>query len=327
LAENLLYKEDYIMKRMLVTGASGQIGIELVPYLRKIYGDDNVLATARRQVPGIVSEGGPFELLDVRDVKRFSELMTSFRADTIIHLAGILSAKAEAMPQEAWDINAGGCFTALECAREHGAAFFFPSSIAAFGPSTPQDNTPQVTIQRPTTIYGVSKVTGELLCDYYYLKFGVDTRGLRFPGLISYEALPGGGTTDYAVHIYYDAVSKGKYTSYIAPGTYMDMMYMPDALEAVVQLMEANPERLMHRNAYNVSAMSFEPEEIAASIRKFIPTFEIDYNVDPVRQAIADSWPNSLDCSAAKQEWDFSPKYDLDKMTEDMLNRLKAKMG
>jgi nucleoside-diphosphate-sugar epimerase len=327
LAENLLYKEDYIMKRMLVTGASGQIGIELVPYLRKIYGDDNVLATARRQVPGIVSEGGPFELLDVRDGKRFSELMTSFRADTIIHLAGILSAKAEAMPQEAWDINAGGCFTALECAREHGAAFFFPSSIAAFGPSTPQDNTPQVTIQRPTTIYGVSKVTGELLCDYYYLKFGVDTRGLRFPGLISYEALPGGGTTDYAVHIYYDAVSKGKYTSYIAPGTYMDMMYMPDALEAVVQLMEANPERLMHRNAYNVSAMSFEPEEIAASIRKFIPTFEIDYNVDPVRQAIADSWPNSLDCSAAKQEWDFSPKYDLDKMTEDMLNRLKAKMG
>ncbi len=315
------------MKRMLVTGASGQIGIELVPYLRKIYGDDNVLATARRQVPGIVSEGGPFELLDVRDGKRFSELMTSFRADTIIHLAGILSAKAEAMPQEAWDINAGGCFTALECAREHGAAFFFPSSIAAFGPSTPQDNTPQVTIQRPTTIYGVSKVTGELLCDYYYLKFGVDTRGLRFPGLISYEALPGGGTTDYAVHIYYDAVSKGKYTSYIAPGTYMDMMYMPDALEAVVQLMEANPERLMHRNAYNVSAMSFEPEEIAASIRKFIPTFEIDYNVDPVRQAIADSWPNSLDCSAAKQEWDFSPKYDLDKMTEDMLNRLKAKMG
>ncbi len=315
------------MKRMLVTGASGQIGIELVPYLRKIYGDDNVLATARRQVPGIVSEGGPFELLDVRDGKRFSELMTSFRADTIIHLAGILSAKAEAMPQEAWDINAGGCFTALECAREHGAAFFFPSSIAAFGPSTPQDNTPQVTIQRPTTIYGVSKVTGELLCDYYYLKFGVDTRGLRFPGLISYEALPGGGTTDYAVHIYYDAVSKGKYTSYIAPGTYMDMMYMPDALEAVVQLMEANPERLMHRNAYNVSAMSFEPEEIAASIRKFIPTFEIDYNVDPVRQAIADSWPNSLDCSAAKQEWDFSPKYDLDKMTEDMLNRLKVKMG
>ena len=253
--------------------------------------------------------------------------MTSFRADTIIHLAGILSAKAEAMPQEAWDINAGGCFTALECAREHGAAFFFPSSIAAFGPSTPQDNTPQVTIQRPTTIYGVSKVTGELLCDYYYLKFGVDTRGLRFPGLISYEALPGGGTTDYAVHIYYDAVSKGKYTSYIAPGTYMDMMYMPDALEAVVQLMEANPERLMHRNAYNVSAMSFEPEEIAASIRKFIPTFEIDYNVDPVRQAIADSWPNSLDCTAAKQEWDFSPKYDLEKMTEDMLNRLKAKMG
>ncbi len=315
------------MKRILVTGASGQIGVELVPYLRKIYGDDNVLATARRQVPGIVSEGGPFELLDVRDGDRFSELMTSFKADTIIHLAGILSAKGESMPQEAWDINAGGCFTALECAREHGAAFFFPSSIAVFGPSTPKDNTPQVTIQRPTTIYGASKVTGELLCDYYHLKFGVDTRGLRFPGLISYEALPGGGTTDYAVHIYYDALSKGKYTSYIAPGTYMDMMYMPDALEAVVQLMEADPSRLIHRNAYNVSAMSFEPEQIAASIKKFIPTFEIDYDVDPVRQAIADSWPNSLDCTAAKEEWDFSPKYDLDSMTEDMLKRLKAKMG
>ncbi len=314
------------MKRILVTGATGQIGIELVPYLRNIYGGDNVLATAIGEIPDIITEGGPFELLDVRDSEKFSDLMKSFKADTIIHLAGILSAKAEAIPQEAWDVNTGGCFNALECAREHGAALFFPSSIAAFGPSTPQDNTPQVTIQRPTTIYGVSKLTCELLCDYYYSKFGVDTRGLRFPGLISYKALPGGGTTDYAVHIYYDALSKGKYTSYIAPGTYMDMMYMPDALESVVKLMEADPRRLIHRNAYNVSAMSFEPEEIAASIRKFIPTFEIEYDVDPVRQGIADSWPNSLDCTAAKEEWDFSPKYDLDTMTEDMLTRLKAKM-
>ncbi|MDK2846297.1 MAG: hypothetical protein PWR18_899 [Synergistales bacterium] len=313
------------MKRILVTGSNGQIGCELVPYLRKIYGAENVLATARSKKPGAVSEGGPFELLEVRDGETFSKLMTDYKIDTVIHLAGILSARGENNPQESWDINAGGCFTALECAREHGAAFFFPSSIAAFGPSTPADNTPQVTIQRPTTIYGIAKVTGELLCDYYHQKFGLDTRGLRFPGLISYEAPPGGGTTDYAVHIYYDALSKGRYTSYIAPGTYMDMMYMPDALEAVVQLMEADPARLANRNAYNVSAMSFAPEDIADSIKKFIPSFEIDYDVDPDRQAIAESWPNSLDCSAAVEEWDFSPKYDLDGMTKDMLDKLKTR--
>ena len=296
-----------------------------MPYLRKICGDSNVLATARRHVPGPVSEGGPFELLDVRDGAAFSRLVGSFKADTIIHLAGILSARAETMPQESWAINAGGTFVALECAREHGAALFFPSSIAAFGPSTPRDNTPQVTIQRPTTIYGVAKVASELLCDYYHKKYGVDTRGLRFPGLISYEALPGGGTTDYAVHIYYEALSKGRYTCYIAPGTYMDMMYMPDALAAVVQLMEADPSKLVNRNAYNVSAMSFAPEDIAASIKKFIPEFEISYDVDPVRQAIAESWPNSLDCTAAKEEWGFDPEYDLDRMTQDMLERLKQK--
>jgi nucleoside-diphosphate-sugar epimerase len=311
------------MKRILVTGSNGQIGYELVPYLRKVYGAENVLATARSKKPGPVSEGGPFELLEVRDGKTFSKLMSDFKADAVIHLAGILSAKGEANPQESWDINAGGCFTALECARENGAAFFFPSSIAAFGPSTPADNTPQVTIQRPTTIYGVAKVTGELLCDYYHKKFGLDTRGLRFPGLISYEALPGGGTTDYAVHIYYEALSQGRYTSYIAQGTHMDMMYMPDALEAVVQLMEADPSRLINRNAYNISAMSVAPEDIAESIRKVIPSFEIDYDVDPERQAIADSWPNSLDCSAAKEEWDFSPAYDLDRMTREMLEKLK----
>ena len=313
------------MKRILVTGSNGQVGVELVPYLRKTYGAENVLATARRKVSGPVSEGGPFEILEVRDGKTFSALIGSFKADAVVHLAGILSAKGEAHPQESWDINAGGCFTALECAREHGASFFFPSSIAVFGPSTPVDNTPQVTIQRPSTIYGVAKVTGELLCDYYHLKFGLDTRGLRFPGLISYEALPGGGTTDYAVHIYYEAVSKGKYTSYIAPGTYMDMMYMPDALESVVQLMEADPSKLVHRNAYNISAMSFDPDQITASIKKVIPSFEISYDVDPVRQGIAESWPNSLDCSAAKAEWGFAPKYDLDAMTVDMLERVGKK--
>ena len=313
------------MKRIMVTGANGQIGVELVVHLRKLYGAENVLATARRLVPGPVGEGGPFQLLDVRDGAAFSGILGSFRADTVIHLAGILSAKGESDPVSSWDINVNGTCAALEAARAHGAAFFLPSSIAAFGPSTPARNTPQDTIQRPTTIYGVAKVSLELLCDYYHKRFGLDTRGLRFPGLISYEALPGGGTTDYAVHIYYDAVKKGSYTSFIAPGTCMDMMYMPDALDAVVQLMEADPARLVHRNAFNVSAMSFEPEQIAASIRKVMPGFRMDYDVDPLRQSIAESWPDSLDCSAAREEWGFAPKFDLDRMTEDMLSRLKDK--
>ena len=313
------------MKRIVVTGAGGQIGVELTPFLRKIYGAENVLGTARRNIPGPVSEGGPFELLDVRDGKAFSDLLRTFRADTVIHLAGVLSAKGEGDPLSSWDINVCGSCTALEAARERGAAFFFPSSIAAFGPSTPAKNTPQDTLQRPTTIYGVAKVTMELLCDYYHKKFDMDTRGLRFPGLISYEALPGGGTTDYAVHIYYDAVSKGSYTSFIAKGTYMDMMYMPDALAAVVKLMEADPSKLVHRNAFNISAMSFEPEQIAASIRKIMPGFTMEYDVDPLRQGIAESWPDSLDCTAAREEWGFAPEYDLDRMTEDMLSRLKEK--
>ena len=315
------------MKRILVTGANGQIGVELTPYLRKLYGDANVLATDCKAGSPEICEAGHFELLDVRDGKAFFELLSSFKADTVIHLAGILSATGEAKPQLAWEVNANGTAVALECARSAGAAMFFPSSIAAFGPNTPHRMTPQDTLQRPTTIYGVAKVTGELLCDYYHLKYGLDTRGLRFPGLISYVALPGGGTTDYAVHIYYDAVSKGAYTSYIAKGTFMDMMYMPDALEAVVQLMEADPSKLVHRNAFNISAMSIEPEQVAAEIRKHIPAFVLSYDVDPVRQGIAESWPDSLDCSAAREEWGFSPKYDLSAMTEDMLKRVREKLS
>lgn len=313
------------MKRIVVTGSNGQIGVELTPYLRKLYGDGNVLATDFRNLCSTLSEGGPTSLLDVRDGKSFFETVKSFRADTIIHLAGILSATGEKDPQLAWDVNANGTFTALECARECGAALFFPSSIAAFGPSTPHQNTPQDTLQRPTTIYGVAKVTGELLCDYYHLKYGLDTRGVRFPGLISYEALPGGGTTDYAVHIYYEAVARGTYTSYIAEGTKMDMMYMPDALHAVVQLMEADPGSLVHRNAFNISAMSFEPGQIGAEIRKHLPGFTLSYEVDPVRQAIAESWPDSLDCSAARNEWGFDPHYDLALMTKDMIERVKER--
>ncbi len=219
----------------------------------------------------------------------------------------------------------GGLVNALEVARELNCKFFTPSSIGAFGPSTPKVNTPQDTIQRPNTMYGVTKVSGELLCDYYHSKYGVDTRGVRFPGLISYVALPGGGTTDYAVDIYYEALKAGKYTSFIGKGTYMDMMYMPDAINAIITLMEADPSKLKHRNAFNITAMSFEPEQIAAEIRKHIPEFEMSYDVDPVRQGIANTWPDSIDPSAAKEEWGFKAEYDLAKMTTDMLEKLKAK--
>jgi len=317
------------MRKILVTGALGQIGSELTMMLRKEYGNDNVIASSRRIKEGHdkLMESGVFEILDVTDGKQISEVVRKHKINTIIHLAAILSAVGEANPHQAWNINMNGLYNVLEVAREENCSVFTPSSIAAFGDSTPKDKTPQETIQRPNTMYGVTKVAGELLCDYYYHKFGVDTRGVRFPGLISYETLPGGGTTDYAVHIYYDALKSKKYTSFIAKGTKMDMMYMPDALKAIVQLMEADPAKLKHRNAFNITAMSFEPEEIAASIRKFIPEFELDYDVDPVRQAIAESWPNSLDDSAAREEWGWKPDYDLDSMTKDMLEKLKVKLG
>jgi nucleoside-diphosphate-sugar epimerase len=318
-----------IMKKILVTGALGQIGSELVVKLRKEYGTDNVIASNRSKKAGAekVIESGPFELIDVSNANQIAEAVKKYKVDTIIHLAAILSAVGEKDPAAAWNINMNGLYNVLEVARENNLAVFTPSSIAAFGPSTPPDKTPQDTIQRPTTMYGVTKVAGELLCDYYFKRFGVDTRGVRYPGLISYETLPGGGTTDYAVHIYYDAIKHKRYTSYIAKGTYMDMMYMPDALDAIVQLMEANPDKLVHRNAFNITAMSFEPEQLAAEIRKHIPEFEMDYDVDPVRQAIADSWPNSLDDSAAREEWGWNPKYDLAAMTADMLEKLRAKLN
>ncbi|PUB13033.1 L-threonine 3-dehydrogenase [Paenisporosarcina sp. OV554] len=310
------------MKKIIITGALGQIGSELIVKLRSIYGADNVLATDIRKTDSPVIESGPFELLDVMDAERMHTLAKDFGADTMMHMAALLSATAEAKPLLAWNLNMGGLVNALETSRDLGLQFFTPSSIGAFGPSTPKKNTPQDTLQRPTTMYGVNKVAGELLCDYYYQKLGVDTRGVRFPGLISYVTPPGGGTTDYAVDIYYKALETGKYTSYIEQGTYMDMMYMPDALQAIVDLMEADASKLEHRNAFNVTAMSFEPEQIAASIRKHIPNFELSYDVDPIRQEIANSWPDSIDATAAKNEWGFKAQYDLDSMTKDMLDKL-----
>lgn len=316
------------MKKILITGAAGQIGTELTERLRKEYGVDNVIPT--NNVVGvneIVEKNGIFEQLDVTDGQKLNELVGKYKVDTIMNLAAILSAVGEHKPQLLWDVNMNGLYNCLEVARESGAMVFTPSSIAAFGPSTPKDLTPQDTIQRPSTIYGVSKVAGELLCDYYYNRFGVDTRGVRFPGLISYAALPGGGTTDYAVHIYYEALKQKKFTCNLEADTFMDMMYMPDALDSIIQLSEADPSKLMHRNAFNITAMSFCPEDMKSAIQKYIPEFELDYNVDPIKQKIANSWPNSLDDSAARLEWGWNPKYDLDKMTVDMLEKLRVKLA
>ena len=310
----------------MITGALGQIGTELVVKCRALYGNDNVLATdIREPETGSAIANGPFEILDVTDKNRMTEIVESFKPDTFMHMAALLSATAEKNPQFAWDLNMGGLLNALEVAREYDLQFFTPSSIGAFGPSTPKVNTPQVTIQRPTSMYGVNKVAGELLCQYYFDKFGVDTRSVRFPGLISHIKEPGGGTTDYAVDIYFKAVREGQYTSYIAKDTFMDMMYMEDAVDAIIKLMEADGVKLINRNAYNLSAMSIEPEMVKAAIQEHYPDFKLNYEVDPDRQGIADSWPNSIDTSCARAEWDFNPKYDLAKMTEVMLKEISEK--
>ena len=308
------------MRKILVTGAQGQIGSELVPALRERYGADNVVSTYHRKLPE--AETGPVEHLDSTDTRQLDDIVRRHGIGTIHHLAAMLSATGEAEPQAAWDVNMGSLYTVLEAARQHNCALFFPSSIGAFGPGTPLDGTPQDTIQRPNTIYGVSKVSGELLCDYYAHRFGLDARGLRYPGLISYVTLPGGGTTDYAVDIFYRARSDGHYTCFLAPDTRLDMMYMPDATRAAIELMEADTATLRHRNSFNVTAMNFTPEEIAAAIRVHLPDFTIDYDVDPVRQAIADSWPNFMDDSVARTQWGWTPRYDLESMTADMLQKL-----
>jgi nucleoside-diphosphate-sugar epimerase len=255
----------------------------------------------------------------VRDVVERHEV------GAVYHLAALLSAVAERRPQDAWNVNVNAVYDILELARERELALFVPSSIAAFGPSTPRQGTPQDTIQRPNTMYGVTKVTGELLCDYYHQRWGVDVRGVRFPGLISYAAPPGGGTTDYAVDIFHAALEEGRYSCFLGPDTRLDMMYMPDAIRAILDLMAADPGRLEHRNAFNVTAMQFTPEELAAEIRRHLPDFRIEYEPDPVRQRIADSWPDSLDDSEARRQWGWEPEYDLPCMVGDMLENLRRR--
>ncbi len=317
------------MKNVLIIGATGQIGSELTMKLREAYPGGNVVAGYIKgaEPKGELLESGPSALVDITDASQIADAVERYNIDTIYNLAALLSAVAEARPQLAWKIGVGGLYNTLEVAREKGCAVFTPSSIGSFGPSTPHTKTPQDTVQRPETIYGVTKVTGELLADYYARRFGVDTRSVRFPGLISYTPPPGGGTTDYAVDIYYSAVKGEPFKCPLKPGTFMDMMYMPDALRAAIEIMEADPTRLKHRNSFNIASMSFDPEIIYAKIREYMPEFTMTYELDPLRQAIADSWPDSLDDTCAREEWDWKPEFDLDTMTRDMIKNLRIKFG
>lgn len=314
------------MKNILVIGSVGQIGSELTLELRKRYGNSNVVAGYRSTKPtGELLESGPAEIVDATNMEQIADVVKKYKIDTIYNLAAILSAVGESKPLAAWNVGIGGLLNCLEISREFNCALFTPSSIGAFGGGTPLDNTPQDTIQRPQTMYGVTKVTGELLSDYYFKRFGVDTRSVRYPGIISNVTLPGGGTTDYAVEIYYAAVKEGKFTCPLGKGTFLDMMYMPDAIDAAIDLMEADPSKLIHRNSFNVTGMSFDPEILANEIKKHMPDFQMIYEVEPMKQAIANSWPNSMDDSAARQEWGWDPKWNLEKMTVDMLKVIGEK--
>lgn len=317
------------MKKILVLGSGGQIGSELTMRLREVYGNSNVVATDLQpeRLTEVIRQSGPTDKVDALDAKQIAEIVKKYEIDSIYNLVAILSATAEKNPMLGWNVGMGALINCLEIARENKCALFTPSSIGAFGPSTPLDGTPQDTIQRPGTIYGVTKVTGELLGDYYYKRFGVDARSVRFPGLISYVCPPGGGTTDYAVDIYYAAVKGEDFVCPLQKGTQMDMMYMPDALNAAINIMEADSTKLIHRNSFNVTAMHFDPEEIYNEVKKFYPNFKMTYDVDPVKQSIADSWPNWMDDSCARNEWGFKPEYDLHKMSEDMIKNLKIKFN
>lgn len=314
------------MPKILVTGAAGQIGSELTMALRNRYGNQNVVAAGHKTAPSpTLRDSGPFEFIDVTQKETVEAVVDSYQIDTIYHLAAILSAVGEQKPQLCWRVNVNGLYNILEIARERGlSGIFCPSSIAVFGRETPRDNTPQETILSPATMYGVTKVAGEALCDYYVQRFGMDVRGIRYPGIISSETLPGGGTTDYAVAIYYEAIANRRYTCFVGESTVLPMMYMPDAIKAAIDLMEADFALLRHYSNYNLTAMSFSAGELAAEIKKHIPDFTVTYKPDS-RQAIADSWPRSIDDSAALNDWGWQPAYDLAAMTGDMLERLTAR--
>ena len=316
------------MKNILVIGSAGQIGSELTRELRKRYGNENVVAGYIKgaEPTGELKENGPSAECDVTNPEMISNVVKKHNIDTIYNLAALLSVVAEAKPRLAWKIGIDGLWNILEIARENKCAVFTPSSIGSFGPNTPHLQTPQDTVQRPGTIYGVSKVTTELLSDYYQKKYGVDTRSVRFPGIISYVTPPGGGTTDYAVDIYYSAVKGEQFVCPIQKGTMMDMMYMPDALNAAIQLMEADASKLIHHNGFNIASMSFDPEEIYNEIKKSKPDFKMVYDVDPLKQSIAESWPDSMDDSCARAEWGWKPQFDLQSMTIDMLKHLSEKL-
>ena len=306
-----------------MTGAGGQIGSWLVPKLRGLYGNSRVIATDIRQLDPEMAESGPLELLDATDSEALGEAVERHQVGLIYHLAAVLSATGERDPRRAWRVNMSSLESVLEVARHQGCAVFTPSSIGVFGSGTPKDLTPQDTVMQPTTMYGITKLAGELLCNYYHLKFGVDTRGVRYPGLISHGAPPGGGTTDWAVDIFYSAVEDGHYDCFLGPDTKLDMMYMPDAVSAAIAVMEADQDALEHRNAFNLTAMQLTPEMLSAEIQKHLPGFTIDYDVDPIRQAIADSWPDRIDDEAARKEWGWEPLFDIESMTKDMLEHLK----
>lgn len=317
------------MKNILVIGATGQIGSELTMELRRLYGSGNVVAgyIAGSEPKGELLGSGPAEQVDVTDGCSVAAAVARHRVDTIYNMAALLSVVAESRPAVAWRVGIDGLWNVLEVARTHGCAVFTPSSIGSFGATTPHVMTPQDTVQRPCSIYGVTKVTTELLSDYYHIKYGVDTRSVRFPGIISSVTPPGGGTTDYAVDIYHAAVRGERFVCPLREGTLLDMMYMPDALRAAISLMEADPARLVHRNAFNIASMSFAPETIFKAIKRHVPQFEMVCRVDPLKQSIADSWPDCMDDSCARLEWDWQPQYDLEAMTADMLAKLRAAMA